>query len=183
MIRKARTGDTVSVKSREMTGRSQILPWWLWRKGVKTTENKILSQNTKILSVFCIYFCHHLLLLLNHFRDVFAPGSPPIFISFCSPLSSNFCCIHIWHLVLSFFISIIFLLILFFITVISPSFTLTSLFFFPPSALSSFLFYSSSSLVFSPCSLRVLSFFISVISYFLSYFYLCLCPCFFFFHL
>ncbi len=28
------------VKSREMTGRSQTLPWWLGGRGVKTTENK-----------------------------------------------------------------------------------------------------------------------------------------------
>ncbi len=29
MARQARTGDTVLVKSREMGGRSRILPWWL----------------------------------------------------------------------------------------------------------------------------------------------------------
>ncbi len=29
------------VKSREMTGRSHTLPWWLEAAGVKTTENKI----------------------------------------------------------------------------------------------------------------------------------------------
>jgi hypothetical protein len=29
MVRQARTGDTVLVKSREMTSRSQTLPWWL----------------------------------------------------------------------------------------------------------------------------------------------------------
>jgi hypothetical protein len=38
MIMQARTGDTVLVKSREMTGSSQTLPWWL---GGETTENKI----------------------------------------------------------------------------------------------------------------------------------------------
>jgi hypothetical protein len=32
--------NTVLVKSREMTGRSQTLPWCLWEGGVKTTENK-----------------------------------------------------------------------------------------------------------------------------------------------
>jgi hypothetical protein len=43
MDRQARTGDTVLVKSREMTGggKSQTLPWWLGGGGVKTTENKI----------------------------------------------------------------------------------------------------------------------------------------------
>ncbi len=29
------------VKSREMTGKAQTLPWWLGGEGVKTTENKI----------------------------------------------------------------------------------------------------------------------------------------------
>jgi len=29
MIRQAHTGDTVLVKSNEMTGRTQTLPWWL----------------------------------------------------------------------------------------------------------------------------------------------------------
>jgi hypothetical protein len=37
--RQSRTHDTV--KSREMTGRTQTLPWWLEGEGVKTTENKI----------------------------------------------------------------------------------------------------------------------------------------------
>ncbi len=41
MDRQTRTGDTVLVKSREVTGRSQILPWWLGGEGVKTTEIKI----------------------------------------------------------------------------------------------------------------------------------------------
>jgi hypothetical protein len=41
MDRQARTGDTELVKSREMTGWSQTLPWWLVEEGVKTTENKI----------------------------------------------------------------------------------------------------------------------------------------------
>jgi hypothetical protein len=39
--RQARTGDTMLVKSREMTGTSQTLSWWLVGGGVKTTENKI----------------------------------------------------------------------------------------------------------------------------------------------
>jgi hypothetical protein len=38
--KQARTVDTVLVKSREMTGRTQTLPWWLKEEGVKTTENK-----------------------------------------------------------------------------------------------------------------------------------------------
>ncbi len=42
MDRKARTGDTVLVKSREMTGRTQTLPWWLGGAGVKTTEKVVL---------------------------------------------------------------------------------------------------------------------------------------------
>ncbi len=41
MIRQARIGDTVLVKSREMTGRTQTFPWWLGGEVVKTTENKI----------------------------------------------------------------------------------------------------------------------------------------------
>jgi hypothetical protein len=41
MIRQARTGDTLLAKSREMTSRTQTLPWWLEIEGVKTTENKI----------------------------------------------------------------------------------------------------------------------------------------------
>ncbi len=41
MDRRVCTGDTVLVKSREMTGRSQILRRWLGGGGVKTTENKI----------------------------------------------------------------------------------------------------------------------------------------------
>ncbi len=41
MDRQARTGDTVLVKSREMTGRSQTLKWWLGGGRVKTTEKKI----------------------------------------------------------------------------------------------------------------------------------------------
>ncbi len=41
MDRQACTRDTVLVKSREMTGRSQTLPWWLGGGRVKTTETKI----------------------------------------------------------------------------------------------------------------------------------------------
>jgi hypothetical protein len=37
----ARTGDTVLVKSIEMTGRSKTLPWLLAGEKVKTTENKL----------------------------------------------------------------------------------------------------------------------------------------------
>jgi len=33
MDRQACTGDTLSVKSREMTRRSQTLPWWLGEEG------------------------------------------------------------------------------------------------------------------------------------------------------
>jgi hypothetical protein len=40
-IRQARTGNAVLVNSREMTGRTQILPWWLGEGRVKTTENKV----------------------------------------------------------------------------------------------------------------------------------------------
>jgi hypothetical protein len=42
MDRQARTGDTVLVKSREMTGRSQTLPWWLKGRGGKDDR----KQNT-----------------------------------------------------------------------------------------------------------------------------------------
>jgi hypothetical protein len=44
MDRQAGTGDTVLVKSREMRGRAQTLPWWMGEKGsrlLKTTENKL----------------------------------------------------------------------------------------------------------------------------------------------
>ncbi len=41
MIREDRTVDTVLVKSREMTDRTQSMPRSVWGKGVKTTENKI----------------------------------------------------------------------------------------------------------------------------------------------
>ena len=43
MIRQARTGDTVVVKSREMTGWTWTLPWRLGGARVKTTENNILA--------------------------------------------------------------------------------------------------------------------------------------------
>jgi hypothetical protein len=39
MIRQARIGDTLLVKSREMTGRTQKLPWRRGGEGVKKTEN------------------------------------------------------------------------------------------------------------------------------------------------
>jgi hypothetical protein len=55
MIRQARTGDTVLAKSRETTGRTQTLPWWLGGEGVKTTENKIhkfsLGEITRVEGV------------------------------------------------------------------------------------------------------------------------------------
>ncbi len=41
MDRQSRTGDTVLVKSREMTGRTHTLQWWLEGDRAKTTENKI----------------------------------------------------------------------------------------------------------------------------------------------
>ncbi len=43
MIRQARAGDAVLVNPnpREMTGRTQTLPWWLGEEWVKTTENRI----------------------------------------------------------------------------------------------------------------------------------------------
>ncbi len=40
MDRQARTGDTVLVKSRDMTGRSQTLPCKMDGDGVKTTDIK-----------------------------------------------------------------------------------------------------------------------------------------------
>jgi hypothetical protein len=41
MDRKAHPGDAVLVNSREMTCRSQTLPWWLGVEEVKTKEIKI----------------------------------------------------------------------------------------------------------------------------------------------
>jgi hypothetical protein len=41
----ARTGDTVLVKSREMTGRTQTLSWWLGGEEIKTTGNKSSDYN------------------------------------------------------------------------------------------------------------------------------------------
>jgi hypothetical protein len=58
MIRQARTSDTVLVKSREMTSRSQTLALLLGREGVKTTENKpkyiqyLLQYNTVLAANF-----------------------------------------------------------------------------------------------------------------------------------
>jgi hypothetical protein len=43
MDRQALTGNTVVIKSREMAGRSQKLPWWLGGEGVKTTEKKYIG--------------------------------------------------------------------------------------------------------------------------------------------
>ncbi len=50
MDRQARTCDTVLVKSREMTDRTQALPRWLRGEEVKTTENEIseVRKNGKI---------------------------------------------------------------------------------------------------------------------------------------
>ncbi len=53
LVRQVRTGDTVLVKSREMTGRTQKLPWWLGGEGVKTTENKIHWPRWKKGLHFC----------------------------------------------------------------------------------------------------------------------------------
>ncbi len=45
LIRQARTGGTVLVKSREMTGGSQTMPWGegggRGGEGIKTTENRV----------------------------------------------------------------------------------------------------------------------------------------------
>jgi hypothetical protein len=43
MDRQARTRDTVLVKSREMTGRSQTLPWWRGEGGVKDDRKQYVS--------------------------------------------------------------------------------------------------------------------------------------------
>jgi hypothetical protein len=43
MIRQARTGDTVLVKSREMRGGTQTLPRWLGGEGIKRTEIKCVG--------------------------------------------------------------------------------------------------------------------------------------------
>ncbi len=37
MLRQARTGDTVLVKSKEMLGRAQTMPWWLGGRQKKNT--------------------------------------------------------------------------------------------------------------------------------------------------
>jgi hypothetical protein len=56
MIRQARTSDTVLVKTREMTGRTQTLQWWLGGEGVKTTENKHIPVDFshQCLVTFCL---------------------------------------------------------------------------------------------------------------------------------
>jgi hypothetical protein len=43
MDRQTRTGDRELVKSRKMTCKSQVLPWWLERGEVKTTEKNALA--------------------------------------------------------------------------------------------------------------------------------------------
>jgi hypothetical protein len=50
MDRQARIGYTVLVKRREVTGRTQTLPWWLGGGRVKTTENKIHFPRWSILT-------------------------------------------------------------------------------------------------------------------------------------
>jgi hypothetical protein len=51
MDRQARTGDTVLVKSREMTDRSQTLPWCMAR-GRRGKDDR--KQNTLALLVYII---------------------------------------------------------------------------------------------------------------------------------
>jgi hypothetical protein len=46
MDRQARTGDTVLLKIREMTGRTQTLPWWLGGKGGKGDRKQHTSTNS-----------------------------------------------------------------------------------------------------------------------------------------
>ncbi len=50
MDSQARTGDTLLVKNREITGRTQTQPQWLRGEEVKTTENEIseVRKNGKI---------------------------------------------------------------------------------------------------------------------------------------
>jgi hypothetical protein len=43
----------VLVKSRELTGRTQTLPWWLGGEGVKTTENKI--HGPPLIKTFSVF--------------------------------------------------------------------------------------------------------------------------------
>jgi hypothetical protein len=53
MDRQARTGDTELVKSREMTGRSQILPWWM-------VEEDKDDRKQNILAPFALIFYNNL---------------------------------------------------------------------------------------------------------------------------
>ncbi len=57
--RQARTGDIVLVKSREMTGRSQTLPWRLGGGGVKTIKNKIRWSRCGNL-----FFCNEIIIFV-----------------------------------------------------------------------------------------------------------------------
>ncbi len=52
MERQARTSDTVLVNRREMTGRSQTLPWCLGGGGIKTKDDR--KQNTLAPVSTCI---------------------------------------------------------------------------------------------------------------------------------
>jgi len=44
MDREARIRDTESVRNREMTGRSQTLPWWLGRRGKDNRKQNTLAS-------------------------------------------------------------------------------------------------------------------------------------------
>jgi hypothetical protein len=58
MDRQARTGDTVLVVRREMTGRTQTPPWWRGGEEVKDDRKQnTLAQLTKIERMFpiCLY--------------------------------------------------------------------------------------------------------------------------------
>ncbi len=67
MDKQARIGDTVLVSNIEMTGRSQTLPWWLEREGVKTTGNKIYWPRWSIPTR--MYKCYIEEYLLNMFTE------------------------------------------------------------------------------------------------------------------
>jgi hypothetical protein len=86
MDRQTRPRDTVFVKSREMKGRSQTLPWWRG-EGVKTTENKNIdlvgsqrghSKNPALNLLACMYFyiktCFAI--ILGDARPVKQSGNP-----------------------------------------------------------------------------------------------------------
>ncbi len=52
MIRQARTGDTVFVKSGEMTGRTQTLPWWL--RGIRGKDDRKLNTLAPLTNTYLI---------------------------------------------------------------------------------------------------------------------------------